>query len=165
MKQFIVDTLIRLTSKSPKYFKALQILIAVVIALSGFLTFAQAQNLFELPPFLAIFTGTDSIVMGFITLLLASLPVSDTSNLTNMNEHWEFSLQSMNDTVVSVGQQQYGVQASQMQAATNGAYYTVQGQQNKLYTQSQSVNVQTQMQVVSAANGATYFVVPVKRPK
>lgn len=81
MKQIfapIVETIIRLTSKSPKYFQALQIVILVITAICGFLTYVQEKALFELPNWLLMFTGSDSIIMSIIALFMASLPAKST---------------------------------------------------------------------------------------
>lgn len=74
----IVETIIRLFSKSPRYFKYLQWIITVITTLCGALTVIQDNNLFALPVWLKPFTGPDSIVLGIIALFLAKLPAINT---------------------------------------------------------------------------------------
>ncbi|MFA6060031.1 MAG: hypothetical protein WC756_17645 [Taibaiella sp.] len=81
MKQILtplVETIIRLASKSPKYFRLLQLVIAIATALCGVLTYIHDKALLALPDWTLVFTGADSIIAGIIALFVAMLPAKST---------------------------------------------------------------------------------------
>lgn len=85
----------------------------------------------------------------------------------NQMEHWQFEtngnpLGNVNDIVVSVGNQNFGVPASQMSGQTQGVYYI----QNGYLCASLSAFQQPINAVISpVGGGATYIAGPIRKPK
>jgi len=79
MKSAIAEFFIRLASKSPKFFRGLQWLIAAVTAIIGFLTYSQANHLFAVPQWVQPILGPDGIISGIIAYITAKLPVENAS--------------------------------------------------------------------------------------
>lgn len=72
----IVETIIRLTSKSPKYFVALQILLLIVGGILSLLGFTDTQTIFslELPQWLKTAAGPEGIITVVFSLFISLLP-------------------------------------------------------------------------------------------
>lgn len=72
--QSVLETVFRFFSKSPKYFKVLQIVIIILGCICGVLTLIQDKTSIVLPDFLLVFTGADSIVALIVAWFVSRLP-------------------------------------------------------------------------------------------
>ena len=75
--QPIAEFVIRLFSKSPKFFRVIQWLIFIITAALGILTAAQTDGLFIPAPWIDQFLGGDSVLMGVLAYIIAKLPVEN----------------------------------------------------------------------------------------
>lgn len=73
----IAEFIIRLFSKSPKFFKGIQWLVGIITALLAFLTYAESQDMFQAPAWVEQYLGASSVLMGILTYILAKLPAEN----------------------------------------------------------------------------------------
>lgn len=76
MNTFFIELLKRFLAKNPKFFKTLQIIAIALGAISGVLSFLQAQNI-DLPSWFAWLSDTVVKVVSLVTIILAQLPNED----------------------------------------------------------------------------------------
>jgi len=76
-----VETVIRLTSKSPRYFQALQILLTFVIVLMGFIELTK--DYIHYPALILHITNEDSLLASSIGLFFSLLPTNNTEATKN----------------------------------------------------------------------------------
>lgn len=81
MEKLIAEFIYRLFSKSPKLFIWLQWIIGVLVAILSFLTYAESNDLFDLPTWLEGHTTGNNIIVSILMYILAKLPVENTNLL------------------------------------------------------------------------------------
>lgn len=79
--QFLVETIVRLLSKTPTYLMVLQILLALMIGANAVVTHLVAEGILINPAhwIQTLFVGTGAIVPYIIAILTAQLSVKDTA--------------------------------------------------------------------------------------
>ncbi|KAA5533736.1 hypothetical protein F0919_14485 [Taibaiella lutea] len=73
----IVETIIRITSKSPKYFQALQIVLVAIAALLGIIR--KTEDMIHYPAFIIQLAGESGFLSVLVGLFISLLPTNNTN--------------------------------------------------------------------------------------